>query len=106
MWIFDHYILSTLLLFLAYITYSVIIKPLNKMLYYRRQGVTHWKFFPVIGPMMIGYGTDAKKNRDPLHSERRLFLDGPKVPVRMENIFTQAFIILYDPVLIKEFLVT
>jgi hypothetical protein len=42
-----------------------------------------------------------------LYSERRLFLDGPKVPVLCtENIFTQACIILYDPILVKEFMVT
>jgi hypothetical protein len=49
---FYHCILSTQLLFLTYITYTVIVKPLNKMLYYP---VTHWRVFPIIVPMMVGY---------------------------------------------------
>jgi hypothetical protein len=47
--------------------------------------------------MMVGYGTEAKKNLYPIYSEWTLFLDGPKVSVRTENIYTQSFIILYDP---------
>jgi hypothetical protein len=64
------FILVTVVLMIT--IHNIIVKPLKVLLYYKNQGVSRWRFFPICGPVIIDILRDSKKFGDVIYSQKMI----------------------------------
>jgi len=99
MTIFGLLTLATLA-FITLITFKVIIRPLLKMRFYKKQGIPCY-YFPLIG-VFFNNGKLFKKHGD-FHYYNKIKARKDPSPIFCTNFASDAVIYLNDPALVKEF---
>ena len=93
---------TSLVLFVTYFVFKLLISPYLGILYYKRQGATpifHWKL------MFLADGwKNAKQKDDFFYIYRQSLKKDSKTKVFVENLLTGVNLVLVDPEMIKEFL--
>ena len=94
--------LTLLFLFLIHI---YLIVPLRLISYYKRQGIKHIYFVPVIG-IWYYYYTGYWRHGDSMHFIKKFLKENPEAPLILSNLGSKIYFILFKPDYLQAFLIT
>lgn len=94
--------LTLLLLVLIHI---YLIVPLRLISYYKRQGIKHVYFVPVIG-IWYYYYIGYWRHGDSMHFIKKFLKEHPEAPLILSNLGSKIYFILFKPDYLQAFLIT